>query len=89
MTFLITAATTDGGCGRSSDAWNNAAKCLPWQYRDGAGFSIARAIGVSMMPGSTMATRTPNGFISCASASLVNLPVLPVNLRKAVCYRLI
>jgi|GEM_PF-5348851 len=31
---------------------------------------MARAIGVSMMPGCTMATRTPNGFISCASASL-------------------
>ena len=36
-----------------------------------AGSSMACAMGVSMMPGSTMATRTPKGFISWARDSLM------------------
>lgn len=30
-----------------------------------------RAIRVSIIPGSTIATRTPNAFISCAKTSLI------------------
>src|SRR4051794_23481970 len=66
----ITFATADAGVGNSRDALNNASIYSPWRYRDPGLAWNARAIGVSIIPGCTMATRKPNGFTSCASTSL-------------------
>src|SRR5581483_1144142 len=64
------AATTFGDTGASARLLaNQAAIRARCGYSEGALSTMRRAIAVSMMPGSTNATRTPNVFISHASPS--------------------